>query len=131
MLSFPYLDGREKTLCNTLSFWLFRFICKNSIHTIFQITVFWLKSVFLLFLFYSFFFWSPHCFVFFQGEEINCLQKSHVFNMQKLKNSELRLTEAKQKMGELALNIKMKEELIKELVRTGKWLKNWNEDIQK
>jgi len=51
--------------------------------------------------------------------------------MQKLKNSELRLTEAKQKMGELALNIKMKEELIKELVRTGKWLKNWNEDIQK
>uniref|UniRef100_A0A8B9R144 KIF27 protein n=1 Tax=Anas platyrhynchos TaxID=8839 RepID=A0A8B9R144_ANAPL len=53
-------------------------------------------------------------------EEIDCLQKSHVFNMQKLKNSELRLTEAKQKMGELALNIKMKEELIKELVRTGK-----------
>uniref|UniRef100_A0A8B9ET34 Kinesin family member 27 n=1 Tax=Anser cygnoides TaxID=8845 RepID=A0A8B9ET34_ANSCY len=46
--------------------------------------------------------------------------KSHVFNMQKLKNSELRLTEAKQKMRELALNIKMKEELIKELVRTGK-----------
>uniref|UniRef100_A0A8B9IDK5 Kinesin family member 27 n=1 Tax=Anser brachyrhynchus TaxID=132585 RepID=A0A8B9IDK5_9AVES len=53
-------------------------------------------------------------------EEIDCLQKSHVFNMQKLKNSELRLTEAKQKMRELALNIKMKEELIKELVRTGK-----------
>jgi len=42
--------------------------------------------------------------------------------MQKLKNSELRLTEAQQKMRELALNIKMKEELIKELVRTGKWL---------
>uniref|UniRef100_A0A8B9SYL1 Uncharacterized protein n=1 Tax=Anas platyrhynchos TaxID=8839 RepID=A0A8B9SYL1_ANAPL len=54
------------------------------------------------------------------GEEIDCLQKSHVFNMQKLKNSELRLTEAKQKMRELALHIKMKEELIKELVRTGK-----------
>ncbi|KAM9167260.1 kinesin-like protein KIF27 [Mergus octosetaceus] len=54
------------------------------------------------------------------GKEIDCLQKSHVFNMQKLKNSELRLTEAKQKMRELALNIKMKEELIKELVRTGK-----------
>ncbi|NXG72004.1 KIF27 protein, partial [Baryphthengus martii] len=49
------------------------------------------------------------------GEEIDSLQKSHVFNMQKLKNSELRLTEAKQKMRELALNIKMKEELIKEL----------------
>ncbi|NXG92458.1 KIF27 protein, partial [Stercorarius parasiticus] len=54
------------------------------------------------------------------GEEIDSLQKSHVFNMQKLKNSELRLVEAKQKMRELALNIKMKEELIKELVRTGK-----------
>ncbi|XP_063175330.1 kinesin-like protein KIF27 isoform X1 [Chroicocephalus ridibundus] len=54
------------------------------------------------------------------GEEINSLQKSHVFNMQKLKNSELRLIEAEQKMRELALNIKMKEELIKELVRTGK-----------
>ncbi|XP_042682759.1 kinesin-like protein KIF27 isoform X3 [Centrocercus urophasianus] len=54
------------------------------------------------------------------GKEIDSLQKSHVFNMQKLKNSELRLTEAKQKIRELALNIKMKEELIKELVRTGK-----------
>ncbi|NXC41500.1 KIF27 protein, partial [Penelope pileata] len=54
------------------------------------------------------------------GEEIDSLQKSHVFNMQKLKNSELRLTEAKQKMRELTLNIKMKEELIKELVRTSK-----------
>ncbi|KAM6364042.1 kinesin-like protein KIF27 isoform 2-T2 [Pluvialis apricaria] len=53
------------------------------------------------------------------GEEIDSLQKSHVFNMQKLKNSELRLTEAEQKMRELALNIKMKEELIKELIRTG------------
>lgn len=67
-------------------------------------------------------FLSPYCFVFFQGEEIDSLQKSHVFNMQKLKNSELRLTEAEQKMRELALNIKMKEELIKELVRTGNWL---------
>uniref|UniRef100_A0A8C3K5V8 Kinesin family member 27 n=1 Tax=Calidris pygmaea TaxID=425635 RepID=A0A8C3K5V8_9CHAR len=65
-------------------------------------------------------FLSPYCFVFFQGEEIDSLQKSHVFNMQKLKNSELRLIEAEQKMRELALNIKMKEELIKELVRTGK-----------
>uniref|UniRef100_G1N3G5 Uncharacterized protein n=1 Tax=Meleagris gallopavo TaxID=9103 RepID=G1N3G5_MELGA len=53
-------------------------------------------------------------------EEIDSLQKSHVFNMQKLKNSEIRLTEAQQKIRELALNIKMKEELIKELVRTGK-----------
>ncbi|XP_029767583.1 kinesin-like protein KIF27 [Terrapene carolina triunguis] len=53
------------------------------------------------------------------GEEIECLRKSHVINRQKLKNSELRLTEAKKKMRELALNIKMKEELIKEIVKTG------------
>ncbi|XP_064356588.1 kinesin-like protein KIF27 isoform X2 [Dromaius novaehollandiae] len=54
------------------------------------------------------------------GEEMDSLRKSHVFNIQKLKNAELRLTEAKQKMRELALNIKMKEELIKELIKTGK-----------
>ncbi|NXT73608.1 KIF27 protein, partial [Zapornia atra] len=54
------------------------------------------------------------------GEEIDSLQKSHVFNMQKLKDSELRFAEAERKLRELALNIKMKEELIKELVRTGK-----------
>ncbi|NWH59539.1 KIF27 protein, partial [Geococcyx californianus] len=53
------------------------------------------------------------------GEEIDSLQKSHVFNMQKLKNAELRFTKAKQKMRELAVSIKMKEQLIKELVRTG------------
>ncbi|KAJ7416730.1 kinesin family member 27 [Willisornis vidua] len=54
------------------------------------------------------------------GEEIDSLQKIRVFNMQKLKNSELRLTEAEQKIKELAFNIKRKEELIKELVKTGK-----------
>ncbi|XP_066425032.1 kinesin-like protein KIF27 [Molothrus aeneus] len=54
------------------------------------------------------------------GEEIDSLQKIHVFNMQKLKNSELRLAKAEQKIRELALNIKRKEELIKELLRTGK-----------
>lgn len=59
---------------------------------------------------------------FFQGEEIDSLQKIHVFNMQKLKNSELRLAKAEQKIRELALNIKRKEELIKELVRTGNYL---------
>lgn len=59
---------------------------------------------------------------FFQGEEIDSLQKIHGFNMEKLKNSELRLAEAEQKIRELALNIKRKEELIKELVRTGNWL---------
>ncbi|KAM6034748.1 kinesin-like protein KIF27 isoform 2-T5 [Theristicus caerulescens] len=59
------------------------------------------------------------------GEEIDSLQKSHVFNMQKLKNSELRLTEAERKIRELALNIKMKEELIKELVRTVLLISSW------
>ncbi|NWV40953.1 KIF27 protein, partial [Grantiella picta] len=54
------------------------------------------------------------------GEEIDRLQKIHVYNMQKLKNSELRLAEAEKKIRELALNIKRKEELIKELLRTGK-----------
>ncbi|XP_017936493.1 kinesin-like protein KIF27 isoform X5 [Manacus vitellinus] len=54
------------------------------------------------------------------GEKIDSLQKIHVFNMQKLKISELRFTETEQKIRELALNIKRKEELIKELVRTGK-----------
>ncbi|NXU03700.1 KIF27 protein, partial [Buphagus erythrorhynchus] len=54
------------------------------------------------------------------GEEIDSLQKSHVFNMQKLKDSELRLAEAEQKIRELALTIKRKEDVIKALVRTGK-----------
>ncbi|NXA95885.1 KIF27 protein, partial [Melanocharis versteri] len=54
------------------------------------------------------------------GEEIDSLQKIHVVNMQKLKNSELRLAEAERKIRELALNIRRKEELIEELVRTGK-----------
>ncbi|XP_027526595.1 kinesin-like protein KIF27 isoform X4 [Neopelma chrysocephalum] len=54
------------------------------------------------------------------GEKIDSLQKIHVFNMQKLKISELRFTEAEKKIRELALNIRRKEELIKELVRTGK-----------
>ncbi|XP_074052744.1 kinesin-like protein KIF27 isoform X2 [Macrotis lagotis] len=53
------------------------------------------------------------------GVKVECLQESQVLNMQKLKNSELRLTEAKQKMRELTINIKMKEELIKELIKTG------------
>ncbi|XP_053160014.1 kinesin-like protein KIF27 isoform X2 [Hemicordylus capensis] len=53
------------------------------------------------------------------GADIECIQKSQILNMQKLKNSELKLVAAKQKMSELALNIRMKEELIKELVKTG------------
>ncbi|XP_044514442.1 kinesin-like protein KIF27 isoform X2 [Gracilinanus agilis] len=54
-----------------------------------------------------------------EGIKVESLQESQVLNMQKLKNSELRLTEAKQKMRELTINIKMKEELIKELIKTG------------
>uniref|UniRef100_A0A8D2JLL8 Kinesin family member 27 n=1 Tax=Varanus komodoensis TaxID=61221 RepID=A0A8D2JLL8_VARKO len=53
------------------------------------------------------------------GVDIECIQKDQILNMQKLKNSELKLTAAKQKMSELTLNIRMKEELIKELVKTG------------
>lgn len=58
-------------------------------------------------------------YTFFQGDDIECIQKSQILNMQKLKNSELKLISAKQKMSELTLNIRMKEELIKELVKTG------------
>ncbi|KAG2465502.1 KIF7 protein, partial [Polypterus senegalus] len=53
------------------------------------------------------------------GEE-ESLQKTQSINVQKLKDAELKLTQARQKMKNLAINIKMKEELIKELVKTGK-----------
>ncbi|KAM4807979.1 kinesin-like protein KIF27 [Rhinophrynus dorsalis] len=53
------------------------------------------------------------------GIAIESLRESQVLNLKKLKSSELRLAEAKQKMRELTINIKMKEELIKELVKTG------------
>ena len=55
----------------------------------------------------------------FQDLKIECLQESQELNLQKLRNSELILTEAKQKMRELTINIKMKEDLIKELIKTG------------
>uniref|UniRef100_A0A8C4MGG1 Kinesin family member 27 n=1 Tax=Equus asinus TaxID=9793 RepID=A0A8C4MGG1_EQUAS len=51
--------------------------------------------------------------------QIDYLQESQELNLQKLRNSELILTEAKQKMRELTINIKMKEDLIKELLKTG------------
>nr|XP_051689622.1 kinesin-like protein KIF27 isoform X3 [Oryctolagus cuniculus] len=51
--------------------------------------------------------------------KIECLQESQESNLQKLRNSELILNEAKQKMRELTINIKMKEDLIKELIKTG------------
>ncbi|MGH0172746.1 UNVERIFIED_CONTAM: hypothetical protein FKN15_068882 [Acipenser sinensis] len=48
------------------------------------------------------------------------LRQSQTQNLHNLKDAELRLTQAKQKTKELAINIRMKEELIKELVKTGK-----------
>ncbi|XP_030049552.1 kinesin-like protein KIF27 [Microcaecilia unicolor] len=48
------------------------------------------------------------------------LRQSQVLNMKNLRHSELRLNEAKQKMREITINIKMKEELIKELIKQGK-----------
>ncbi|XP_062936314.1 kinesin-like protein KIF27 isoform X3 [Cynocephalus volans] len=51
--------------------------------------------------------------------KIECLQGSQELNLQKLKNSECTLTEAKQKIRALTINIKMKEDLIKELIKTG------------
>lgn len=62
---------------------------------------------------------SQLCFIFFKDVKIECLQQSQELNLQKLRNSELILTEAKQKMRELTINIKMKEDLIKELIKTG------------
>ncbi|XP_059780516.1 kinesin-like protein KIF27 isoform X2 [Balaenoptera ricei] len=56
--------------------------------------------------------------------KIECLQESQELNLQKLRNSELILTEAKQKMRELTINIKMKEDLIKELIKTGNDVKS-------
>uniref|UniRef100_A0ABI7WJY9 Kinesin motor domain-containing protein n=1 Tax=Felis catus TaxID=9685 RepID=A0ABI7WJY9_FELCA len=56
--------------------------------------------------------------------KIECLQESQELNLQKLRNSELILTEAKQKMRELTINIKMKEDLIKELIKTGNHAKS-------
>ncbi|XP_073908386.1 kinesin-like protein KIF27 isoform X3 [Castor canadensis] len=51
--------------------------------------------------------------------KIECLREGRESNLQKLRNSELILNEAKQKMRELKINIKMKEDLIKELIKTG------------
>ncbi|XP_057354520.1 kinesin-like protein KIF27 isoform X4 [Manis pentadactyla] len=51
--------------------------------------------------------------------KIECLQESQELNLQKSRNLELILTEANQKIRELTINIKMKEDLIKELIKTG------------
>ncbi|XP_023423135.1 kinesin-like protein KIF27 isoform X2 [Cavia porcellus] len=54
-----------------------------------------------------------------EDSEIECLQESQDSNLQKLKHSEVILNKVKQKMNELTVNIKMKEDLIKELIKTG------------
>ncbi|XP_037707076.1 kinesin-like protein KIF27 isoform X2 [Choloepus didactylus] len=51
--------------------------------------------------------------------KVECLQESQELNLQNLRNTELILNEAKQKMRELTINIKMKEDLLKELIKTG------------
>nr|XP_033798728.1 kinesin-like protein KIF7 isoform X2 [Geotrypetes seraphini] len=48
------------------------------------------------------------------------LDGNHPFGIHSGKNSEWRLLQAQQKVRELAINIRMKEELIKELIKTGK-----------
>ncbi|XP_078703332.1 kinesin-like protein KIF27 [Branchiostoma floridae x Branchiostoma belcheri] len=52
--------------------------------------------------------------------EVENLRASTQVTRQLMKESEVRLQTANQKMRELALNIRMKEELIRELVKTGK-----------
>ncbi|XP_032740897.1 kinesin-like protein KIF27 [Rattus rattus] len=51
--------------------------------------------------------------------KMESLQESQELNLQKLRTSELMLNKAKQKMRELTINIRMKEDLIKELIKTG------------
>ncbi|XP_076429570.1 kinesin-like protein KIF27 isoform X5 [Peromyscus maniculatus bairdii] len=51
--------------------------------------------------------------------KMECLQESQELNLQKLRTSEFILNKAKQKMRELTINIRMKEDLIKELIKTG------------
>ncbi|XP_068093065.1 kinesin-like protein KIF27 isoform X1 [Hyperolius riggenbachi] len=49
---------------------------------------------------------------------VESIRASQSLHLKKLKSSELHLAQAKQKMRELAINIKMKEDLINELVKT-------------
>ncbi|XP_069786091.1 kinesin-like protein KIF27 isoform X2 [Narcine bancroftii] len=54
------------------------------------------------------------------SSETDHLRQSQVLNMKKLKTVDMDVAHSKQKIRELAINIRMKEELIKELVKTGK-----------
>ncbi|XP_078070606.1 kinesin-like protein KIF27 [Mustelus asterias] len=53
------------------------------------------------------------------SSEADRLRQSQVLNMKKLKSADMDVAHSKQKIRELAINIRMKEELIKELVKTG------------
>ncbi|XP_072137683.1 kinesin-like protein KIF27 [Mobula birostris] len=53
------------------------------------------------------------------SSETERLRQSQVLNMKKLKSVDMDVAHSKQKIRELAINIRMKEELIKELVKTG------------
>ncbi|XP_078252313.1 kinesin-like protein KIF27 isoform X2 [Rhinoraja longicauda] len=54
------------------------------------------------------------------SSETDRLRESQVLNMKKLKTVDMDVAHSKHKIRELAINIRMKEELIKELVKTGK-----------
>ncbi|XP_078456210.1 kinesin-like protein KIF27 [Lampetra planeri] len=61
-------------------------------------------------------------------DEEALLQKSQMVNKRRLKDSEIRFMQAQQKNRELAINIRMKEELIRELVKTGKMAQAMNRE---
>ncbi|XP_022094268.1 kinesin-like protein KIF27 [Acanthaster planci] len=54
------------------------------------------------------------------SQEMEALRSSTVDYQHKVRESKLRVQEAQQKMRDLALNIRLKEELIRELVKTGR-----------
>lgn len=54
-----------------------------------------------------------------EATEDNALKRNEARNLQCLREAELRYDRAHRRLKELALNIRLKEELIKELVKTG------------
>ncbi|XP_073489757.1 kinesin-like protein KIF27 [Aquarana catesbeiana] len=60
------------------------------------------------------------------GTNMESVQENQSLHLKKLKTAELRLADAKQKMRELTINIKMKEELINELIKTSNGAQSMN-----
>ncbi|KAM3939081.1 kinesin-like protein KIF27 isoform 2-T2 [Leptodactylus fuscus] len=60
---------------------------------------------------------------------VESVKESQSLNLKKLKTTELRLAEARQKMRELTINIKMKEELINELAKTSSETQSVNKQL--